>query len=290
MKAMEAAPPMVGSSSARQGVDYMSYLTVGSLFVLTWDILNTLKRDLKLTRASKKRTLFPWLLLFASRATTLVALALDAAFQVFFTTVIILLRVKSAFEDDRYITGIFLFLQLSLTGALTTFVLGTAANDNTQPDTCSITSVVPYVSASIVAPLLYVGFAYILVSARLASKVELDMSRKYGIGFFIAGELGPALSKGLLKDGQAYYLLVIIFHLVSLILFMTGSSANAQLVLLTPTLALSNILTLRKEEKERRKKEERVILLPHVYDQGGGGSNPLASFSGIQVTKTIEQF
>ncbi|KAF4622511.1 hypothetical protein D9613_009430 [Agrocybe pediades] len=202
-------------------------------------------------------------------ATTLVALALDTAFQVFFTTAIILLRVKSAFEDDRYITGIFLFLQLSLTGALTTFVLGTAANDNTQPDTCSITSVVPYVSASIVAPLLYVGFAYILVSARLASKVELDMSRKYGIGFFIAGELGPALSKGLLKD---------------------GSSANAQLVLLTPTLALSNILTLRKEEKERRKKEERVILLPHVYDQGGGGSNPLASFSGIQVTKTIEQF
>jgi len=131
------------------------------------------------------------------------ALALISVSTTSFT---ILLRVRSVFQRDAYMTGIFLLLWMLLTGALSTFILGTSAVDNSQEKGCLLNSVATYVSASFVGPLVYTSFAYILVSAKLVSDVKVDLSHKHGIGYLVFGELMPVLSKGLLEHGQGYYL------------------------------------------------------------------------------------
>lgn len=71
-----------------------------------------------------------------------------------------------------------------------------------------------------------------------------------------------------------------------------------QFMLMDSSIALLNIMvsrvhreSLEMTEEARRRSAERIILLPHVYgDQAGVEFQSHASFSGIHVTKTVEQF
>lgn len=120
------------------------------------------------------------------------------------TSLIVFFRVRKAFRDDNYITGIFGALWVLVAGGSTTMVFGVSTADS---DYCAVPQkTAPYVSASLIFPLFYTSLAYMFIAMRQVASAKMDFSMRQGFRAFVLEQCIPVYIQCLLKGGQGFYL------------------------------------------------------------------------------------
>jgi len=296
----------------------LAYLTVGTLAVFIWELLNVLWYDICVLRSTFEEVLNPTLYVI-SRATVLGYLIVGSAFQttpmgycrqthtlltslyliaMSSTSFLVLCRVRFLSRNDKFITSTFGLLLLFVLGGLATRIIGIRAESIGPTKYCTFSEPITlYASAFLIAPLLYTSTAFIFSAARFASRRKIDFAAPNGFLYFIFADCASVVRAGLLKDGQGYYLSSIVLQLTSLIFFLSSSTAPGKLVLVDCSLVIMNIMVCRvyiSDQKyretrsgEKVKKEQVMLGLGLHYHNGLQTSR---DFQGIQVTKTVENF
>lgn len=121
-------------------------------------------------------------------------------------TLLFFFRVRAIYDRNLYVTLFFGFLWLSvIAGALTT-TQGIKVVELPPTTYCIGAGLQPYVGAAIIIPLVNDTLVFLAISWRLMRNSHIEDSFKNGFRAFAFGKFMPAFSRGLLQDGQAYYL------------------------------------------------------------------------------------
>ncbi|KAF9041330.1 hypothetical protein BJ165DRAFT_1406291 [Panaeolus papilionaceus] len=261
----EVLPPDVASQLA-----IVTYITVGSVAVLIWDIWDNICTDYRLITeftihlptivyfASRLATVFYALTYtifntaaitwdcsrFAKVVTVGYPIAIDA------TSFLFLLRVRAIFNRDRFFVIFFNCLWIGVVASSLTGPFGTSGINIGTTEYCVIDRFEGYIDAAAIAPLVFDTLVFIAISRRLmidALVVDRDLRTCADVKALVLGDYLPTLSKALLQDGQVYYLTTITTGLTSvIILFVPGIPSYILRTMLTvPNITLMNIMACR---------------------------------------------
>ncbi|KAF5323710.1 hypothetical protein D9619_012931 [Psilocybe cf. subviscida] len=222
------------------------YAAVGALAVLTWDIVDNIPGDYSAMfgkRNHRKKLSFAKCVYIASRfgafayqfigiifSTAPVehcALLSNIAFgccplSIAGTGLLFFLRLRAIYNRNRLIVGVFFILWLALLASAINLPFGFkgAAIKGTPYCTYAYVSRVAFYSR--IAPLVFDTLVFIAISWRL-SRISALNETNHGVGkktinTMVFGTNLPTFSRGLLTDGQMYYLFTIIFGVASAVM------------------------------------------------------------------------
>ncbi|KAF9471757.1 hypothetical protein BDN70DRAFT_887762 [Pholiota conissans] len=241
------------------------YVLAGSLGVLLWDVLDNIGSDYKLL--FKSRITFTTFVYFASRigslgyviasnifetAPTSNCKAFETITDAFypvslgFSALLFFIRLRAIYNRDRLVVAFFFILWLGLLGT-TMIVPITILGANIGPTKYCIDADVPNaVYAAILSPLIHDTLVFIAITYRLVKNAHMEMGFKDGVAVAISGKYLPVFTRGLLKDGQKYYLLSLISNIVTVIMvFDTSVPIPMRSMCATPNIVITNIMACR---------------------------------------------
>ncbi|KAF9456735.1 hypothetical protein BDZ94DRAFT_320894 [Collybia nuda] len=244
------------------------YVIVGGLSVLIWDILTHLHSDYRLL--TQYKISLPTTIYILSRWSTLLLVTAASVFQtapvddcvalakvscavyhvaVSSTALLFFLRVRAIYNQDTYITAIFFFLWVAVLGGSLTSVLSLSGVHIGTTKYCAFSNFKSYRGAANITVAVFDTCVFVAITWRLSNsqlsilKASSPASKRR---FDLFGRYYPAFSKGLLHDGQKYYMAAMLANLLVLILeFVPGVPTPYRSVFLTPTVGLTNILACR---------------------------------------------
>ena len=129
---------------------------------------------------------------------------------VVFTSLLFFFRTRAIFNRNRWIVALFATLWLAVLGGCLAFVIDVFYAPRPAPNThafCIKENISPFVAAATIIPLINDTLTFIAVTWRLFRTSSVHHTLKNGIRLLVFGDYLPVLSKALLQDGQAYYLL-----------------------------------------------------------------------------------
>ncbi|KDR70728.1 hypothetical protein GALMADRAFT_75822 [Galerina marginata CBS 339.88] len=245
------------------------YTSAGSVAVFVWDMLNNLLNDYKLV--TRYRVGLPTAVYFLSsticillylistnifllaapigdcrshgiRTAWLYPVAMGATAFLFF------IRVRAIYHRSKFVTSYFFVLWLLLLLGTAT-IPSTVRADNIGPTKYCFTgsNISPLLNASGGVTLLFDTSVYLAITWRLTRDFYISTHRSDGgMRAMFTGENLPMFSRGLLQDGQVYYLSTAIFHLMGVILFNIYSLPLAyRFISGLPTEVVMNIMACR---------------------------------------------
>ncbi|PPQ91289.1 hypothetical protein CVT25_006230 [Psilocybe cyanescens] len=295
------SPRAFGDVDGSRNVNFLPYFTVGALAVLIWDILSELRRDSYLLGLYPLRhsIVIPFRLEECAQIRTAQVSLFVIAIAT--TYLLIFFRVRGAFQNDGYISGLFGSLWALVVVSASTMVYGTSLSlAESSSSTCAVNlspKIEPYVSAALLGPLLYMCLVYMFISGRLVVGVRMDLSLEHGVKEFVLGEFVPIFGQGLLREGQAFYLIAVMVQLISFIIFLSSGTAtqSTRFILLDSSLVITSMMackvyrgTLYKEIKIKLENNKIHVLVPLPVSESLGTSS--CNVAEIRVTKTVEQF
>ncbi|CAA7269174.1 unnamed protein product [Cyclocybe aegerita] len=267
------------------------YVHVGALAVLIWDILNNLRQDISLAigHPLRYREIKPGrglarlaclcFVLFVVVAQTAPidapCLAFGKAASWFYapavsiTSLLFLIRLRAIFDGHTLVRLVFSGLWLCVLASCLTPALGlTNANIGTTKY-CLQVDVKPYVGAATIVPLVNDTLVFLATSWKLMENAYVaayPLTGTKGLGFrvkaFFRGDYLPAFSRGLLHDGQVYYLTTVTTNLMVAVVFHFPSvPAVYQSLLVIPNVTLMNIMACRvyRRTKQTRYKDAGIL-------------------------------
>ncbi|CAA7262452.1 unnamed protein product [Cyclocybe aegerita] len=205
-----------------------TYVYVGSLSVLLWDVLSNLRKDLPLVFRLPVR--LPGVVFGLSRLSALVFMFCSAIFQtaaidipckrygmivdwlfavvVPMTSLLFLIRIYAIFNGNRRVRTFFTVMWLAVFAGSLTPGLGLTAANIGPTKYCKQVNVESYVAAAAVIPLVNDTLVFLAISWKLMKNAHLELHpmRRTGFRVFFRGDYLPSFSRGLLQDGQVYYL------------------------------------------------------------------------------------
>ncbi|KDR69376.1 hypothetical protein GALMADRAFT_77419 [Galerina marginata CBS 339.88] len=244
-----------------------SYMNLASLAIMIWDVLNNISTDYKLlTRYSLHIHTFVYFFSRCSSLAMLLGMALiytapigncqvnGAAFVWMFplaissTTLLFFFRVRAMYDNDKRVSAFFAFIWLSVLAGTITTPFATTFQSLGPTKYCTETGLKSFISISTIVPAVYDTLVFAAITWRLASNSYAE--EKAGkVGFLKSAMLGkylPAFSKGLLQDGQIYYLSTVLLNLVCLsLLYVDSVSVVYRVAIGIPDVALMNIMACR---------------------------------------------
>ena len=130
-----------------------------------------------------------------------------------FTSLLFFFRTRAIFNRNPWVTAFFAGLWLAVLGGclaliLEAFKLMPVNPESNKTTVCFESSVNPFVSATIIIPLINDTLVFLAITWRL-SRNSYDPYKRSGIKNLILGDHLPVFSKVLLQDGQVYYLLAL---------------------------------------------------------------------------------
>ncbi|KDR70732.1 hypothetical protein GALMADRAFT_127627 [Galerina marginata CBS 339.88] len=243
------------------------YASVGSLAVYIWDVLNNLKNDYKLV--TQYRVSPPTLIYFLARWSTLVyflcnvieytapigncrlyGLRTGWLYPLAYgsTSLLFFIRVRAIYHGNSYVAAFFFVLWLGVVAGTSTIPWAIRAAEIGPTKYCFTGANVPsYLSASGAITLAFDTLVYLAISWKLTRDRYISQHRSTGgmLSLF-SGQNLPMFSKGLLQDGQVYYLSTASIQLISMTLFGIHSIPLVyRLILGIPTQAIMNIMACR---------------------------------------------
>ncbi|KAF8154826.1 hypothetical protein B0H34DRAFT_718046 [Crassisporium funariophilum] len=246
-------------------VTISTYILVGSLGVMIWDILNNLQGDIKLL--FKHKIGLPTVAYFISRlgslgyvlASTIFETAptgncasfekgLDWLYPIAIpaTSLLFFFRVRAVFDRNNYVVGFFAFMWLAVLGGCLTVTQGVVGVHIGPTNYCLNGSLAPYVSAAAIIPLVNDTLVFLAITYRLMSNAHRDYSIKDGVRVLVFGDYMPAFSRALLQDGQVYYLTTVTTSLMTVIMLYIDSVPIAYRTMFTvPNIMLMNVMACR---------------------------------------------
>lgn len=111
------------------------------------------------------------------------------------------------FNGNKFVVAFFIFTWLSVVaGCLTTTQGGTGVPIGVTRY-CLAAGLASYTSSAVIIPVVNDTFVFLAISWKLMRNAYVDeCSIKGKVRTIVLGDYMPAFSKGMLKDGQSYYL------------------------------------------------------------------------------------
>ncbi|KAF8898069.1 hypothetical protein CPB84DRAFT_1748075 [Gymnopilus junonius] len=228
-------------------VTIASYILVGSLGVLVWDILNNLDGDFRLL--TQHRIGMPTVAYFISRLGSLAYVLASTIFEtaragncprfekivcalfpiaIPATSLLFFFRVRAVFDGNKYVIAFFAFTWLAVLGGCITVTRGVTGIN---------IAIIPLVNDTLV---------FLAISFRLMTNTHVDLNLKSGVKTVLSGAYLPAFSKTLFQDGQIYYLTTVTTNLMTVIMLYIGTVPITYRTMFTvPNITLMNIMACR---------------------------------------------
>ncbi|KDR73162.1 hypothetical protein GALMADRAFT_125223 [Galerina marginata CBS 339.88] len=306
-------------------VTVASYILVGSLGVLIWDILNNLSGDYKLL--TKHRVGPPTLAYFLSRIGSLAYVLGSTIFETAHagncatfekvvcalypvaipaTSLLFFFRVRAVFDSNKYVIAFFAFMWLAVLGGCITVTRGVTGINIGPTDYCLNAALENYVSAAAIIPLVNDTLVFLAISFRLMTNTHIDYNIRSGVKTLVFGEYLPAFSKTLFQDGQVYYLTTVTTNLLTVImLYVTAVPITYRTMFTVPNITLMNIMacrvfrntklgmsrepTISSNSKLMSRGETPTTIIPLSLRKGNQSrAAPHKEINGVEITKTIE--
>lgn len=122
------------------------------------------------------------------------------------TALLFFLRVRAVYAGNKYITGVFFILWLSVLGGSLTFINGVSGASIGTTKYCMNVMTHPYTSSSLITAFIFDTTVFMAISWHLLVDAW-DVPKQNGSIFklFLASKYLPAFSQGFIQDGQKYY-------------------------------------------------------------------------------------
>ncbi|KAJ3513407.1 hypothetical protein NLJ89_g2970 [Agrocybe chaxingu] len=221
-------------------VTISTYILVGTLGALVWNLLSNIHSDFHLLVRYPIK--LPTIVYFFSRLAALGYAVLSTTFEtapisspcfdfnkgvdwmfvlaMSSTSFLFLIRVLAIFHRHKYIRAFFILMWLGVVAAVLTATQGVIGGSIGPTQHCMVSEARPYVGAAVVVPFVNDTFVFLAISWKLMSNTGVeDLTLKSELRVFFRGDYLPALSRGLLKDGQVYYLTTVSTNLVTVVVF-----------------------------------------------------------------------
>ncbi|RDB23130.1 hypothetical protein Hypma_009754 [Hypsizygus marmoreus] len=254
-------PPSVAFESS-----IATYVVIGSVAALIWDILMNVDGDYRLL--VEHRISFPTSVYFLSRLATFSSTFLNAVFLtgslgkhcqtvkkaqcVFYhlafssTALLFFFRVRAVFNQNKYIVIFFFALWLSVFGGSLTAATVGGATHLGPTSHCIPHPFKQYLGASPLTLAANDTAVFLAISWRLLVDSWSDRRRKRSFLSLVFGGYLPTFSKAILNDGQVYYMISVASNLVAVMLtFYPGRRPGAYLFMFTFNSALTNMMACR---------------------------------------------
>jgi len=124
------------------------------------------------------------------------------------TSLLFFFRVKAMYDGNTKVIAFFFFMWLAVVGGSVTPTIGVSGMNIGITDYCINYRLEPYVSAACIIPFINDTFIFCATSWRLWQNAHVHQSIHNNVKVMVFGHHLPYFSRALLKDGQAYYLLV----------------------------------------------------------------------------------
>ncbi|KJA18070.1 hypothetical protein HYPSUDRAFT_145589 [Hypholoma sublateritium FD-334 SS-4] len=242
-----------------------TYVLVGSLGVLLWDFLDNISDDFSIVFRSPFKLSTAAFIgsrlgslgyvigadIFAT-APTGNCVHFETIDDVFYpislscSALLFFFRLRAIYNRNRIVVFCFFILWCGLL-TCTIFIPAGILGGTIGPTKYCVDEDVPNSAyAAIIAPLVHDTLVFIAISWRLVlnARIEGDLKQNFQVAMF--GKYLPAFSKGLLLDGQRYYLITLISNMVTVIMvFDTSVPIPLRSMCATPNLVLTNIMACR---------------------------------------------
>ncbi|KAJ3505267.1 hypothetical protein NLJ89_g7506 [Agrocybe chaxingu] len=215
------------------------YIAVGSAAVLIWDVLNNLRGDLPVLfhyplKIPSLVYLFSRIAILAFILTTVVywtapvaicyriSKAVDSLFAVTIssTSLLFLIRVLAIFHQNKIVKAFFCAMWLAVVAGVLTAITGLTGDNIGPTKYCMNVTVESYVGAAGIIPLVNDTLVFLAISWRLMKNTHTTANGlRWDVRVFFRGDYLPAFSRGLLQDGQVYYLTTITTNLLTIVVF-----------------------------------------------------------------------
>jgi hypothetical protein len=116
------------------------------------------------------------------------------------------LRLRAIYNRNRVVVACFFVLWLGLLACTMFIPIGVIGDNVPGTNMCEDAAVPITAFAAVTAPLVHDTLVFIAISWRLAQNAHIQMNVKDGFKVALFGENLPSFTKGLLLDGQRYYL------------------------------------------------------------------------------------
>ncbi|KAF9482245.1 hypothetical protein BDN70DRAFT_853708 [Pholiota conissans] len=244
------------------------YVTAASLGVLVWDILDNISEEYKVL--FRNRINLSTLVYIGSRVGSLGYVLSSAIFttaptgncEVFEKVVdawypislgcsalLFFFRVSAIYNRNRLVVAFFFMIWLGLLACTLFIPIGVLGTNIGNTKYCQDADVPPTAYAAIIAPLVHDTLVFIAISWRLTRNAHIDSdSGKLSEGFKVAllGKYLPQFTRGLLRDGQRYYLITLVSSLLTVVMaFDTSVPVPMRSMCATPNIVLVNIMACR---------------------------------------------
>ncbi|OCH89336.1 hypothetical protein OBBRIDRAFT_756712 [Obba rivulosa] len=244
-----------------------SYILVGSLGALVWDLLTNMYNDYRLL--FKFRVGLPTIVYFVSRTAALFYVLASTIFEtapagrcsalekvvdivypivVSSTCLLFFFRIRAVFDQSKMIVGFFFVVWLSVLGGTLTIVTAVTAINIGPTNYCLNASLKSYASAAGITPLIHDTLVFLAISFRLLMNSHVDYSRDWKRQFkaFTTGEYLPAFSRALFQDGQLYYMFTVGSNLLTVIMvYAPGVPVTYRTMFTVPNVVLTNAMSCR---------------------------------------------
>ncbi|KJA24849.1 hypothetical protein HYPSUDRAFT_183143 [Hypholoma sublateritium FD-334 SS-4] len=247
------------------------YVLAGSLGVLLWDVLDNVTADFKIVFRS--RFTLSTAAFLGSRIGSLGYVIASNIFETaptgncaHFETItdafypislgcsalLFFFRLRAIYNRDRIVVGFFFILWCGLLTCTIFIPAGILGGNIGTTKYCVDEDVPNSAYAAIIAPLVHDTLVFIAISWRLVQNARVEGDFKENLQVAMFGKYLPAFSKGLLLDGQRYYLITLISNLVTVVMvFDTSVPIPMRSMCATPNIVLTNIMACRVYRRTR---------------------------------------
>ncbi|KAF9475472.1 hypothetical protein BDN70DRAFT_840892 [Pholiota conissans] len=213
------------------------YITVAALGLIIWDILDNISSEFQVL--FKSPITLSTVAYLGSRVGTLGYLISSTIFETAptghcaafekitdawypislgFSALLFFLRVRAIYNRNRIVVAFFFVLWLGLVACTMFIPIGVSGDNVPGTNMCEDADVPISAYAAIIAPLVHDTLVFMAISWRLVQNAHVQMNVKEGFKVAVFGEYLPKFTKGLLLDGQRYYLVTLVSSLVTVIM------------------------------------------------------------------------
>ncbi|CAA7262428.1 unnamed protein product [Cyclocybe aegerita] len=280
-----------------------TYVYVGTLGVLVWDILFHLRQDYPLVFRYPVR--LPGLVYLLSRMAALAFILSAVIYQtapvgipcrlfskvvewlfavaVPSTSLLFLFRVLAIFDRNKFVCAFFSVMWLCVVAGVITPTQGLIGANIGPTKYCINVKVEEYVGAAAIIPLVNDTLVFLAISWKLMRNTHTSANPLRGnlsLRALLRGDYLPAFSRGLLQDGQVYYLTTVTTNLMTVIIFyFTFVPAVYRAMFAVPNAVLMNMMACRvyrRTKLARYKELKNPSSNPSSSMSNGGAVIPLA--------------
>ncbi|KIK55457.1 hypothetical protein GYMLUDRAFT_138129, partial [Collybiopsis luxurians FD-317 M1] len=233
-----------------------TYILAGVSGIIVWDVLSNITADYYMFALAKNRYALPVYIISRYGCFSCFTLTRFLAYPVSNCKLVYLvdsfypiatagscflffLRARAVYITHNYIVAFFALLWVSLLATCLTVPFSTIVANIGDTPYCVVIFFKDFATSSIITATVYDTAIFLAISYKLMSH---SLTQDHGLRARILGRNLPAFSRGMLRNGQKYYLVTILSNLTTIILAYAPINPIYRPVPTVPNVMLTNIM------------------------------------------------